>query len=254
MSSSIPVSQRFGDDYGGCHDNLEVCCPEPFKVHPICSNVSARNRECGASNENGFNDNNNKLIAGFAEFPWIVAIFEDSWALTKSYKFFRNTGSLIHSKVVISSAVEIADISTEKLVVRAGEWNLQSVSEMCKHEDRGVAKVIKHDEYNDNNFQNNLALIILEKEFQLSPIINIVCIPPKNTEFHQERCILSGWDKKGSAYADKAILKKSETYVVSNYDCEEKLKNTMLGSNFKLHKKFLCAGLNRSLKICFTII
>lgn len=246
MTSNISVSVRFGDDFSGCRDSLEVCCPEPFKVHPVCNNDSLLHRECGTRNNNGFNENDSKLIAGFAEFPWIVAIFEDAWVLTTSHKFFKSSGSLIHPKVVISSAGDIADISADKLEVRAGEWNLQSVGEICKHEDRGVAKVIKHEEYSDNSFQNNVALIILEKEFQLSPIINVVCLPPKIPDYDEHSCLLSGWDKEVANRIDKAILKKAGAKVVSHLVCEEKLRKTMLGAQFQLHQSFLCAGLDRN--------
>merc|ERR1712013_464214 len=54
----------------------------------------------------------------------------------------------------------------------------------------------------------------------------------------------TGWgkDKFGSAGQYQVVLKEIDLPVVSNYECQDKLRSTRLGQNYKLHDSFICAG------------
>lgn len=87
------------------------------------------------------------------------------------------------------------------LVIRAGEWDLESTNEMFPSEDIQVSKIIIHDQFQDrdeNNRQvlyNDVALIIVAKEFLLSKFVNTVCLPSQNFEFESSKCYSGGWGK-----------------------------------------------------------
>merc|ERR1739844_285062 len=53
-----------------------------------------------------------------------------------------------------------------------------------------------------------------------------------------------GWgkDRFGSAGQYQVVLKEIDLPVVSNNQCQERLRSTRLGEKYKLHDSFLCAG------------
>merc|ERR1712077_15783 len=57
-------------------------------------------------------------------------------------------------------------------------------------------------------------------------------------------CFATGWgkDKFGSAGQYQVVLKEIDLPVVSNYECQDKLRSTRLGQKYKLHDSFICAG------------
>merc|ERR1712013_944211 len=40
----------------------------------------------------------------------------------------------------------------------------------------------------------------------------------------------------------QVVLKEIDLPVVSNYECQDKLRSTRLGQKYKLHDSFICAG------------
>jgi len=66
-----------------------------------------------------------------------------------------------------------------------------------------------------------------------SPHVSPVCVPPTNTEFGGQRCLVTGWGKDG--WGDKGkyqnVLKEVDVPVLRHFDCEQKLKRTRLGKS-----------------------
>jgi secreted trypsin-like serine protease len=63
-------------------------------------------------------------------------------------------------------------------------------------------------------------------------------------DFSNRRCWVSGWGKDafGDAGNYQHVMKEVDVPVVSNPECERRLRQTRLGSDFALHPGFLCAG------------
>lgn len=80
-------------------------------------------------------------------------------------------------------------------MLRAGEWDSQSRSEIYPHQDRYVSKVIKHDYFNATSLVNNIALIFLDKPFILRDNVGTVCLPSQDFNYKNETCYASGWGK-----------------------------------------------------------
>merc|ERR1712106_170949 len=53
---------------------------------------------------------------------------------------------------------------------------------------------------------------------------------------------MGGKDKFGSAGQYQVVLKEIDLPVVSNSECQNKLRSTRLGQKYKLHDSFICAG------------
>lgn len=97
---------------------------------------------------------------------------------------------------------------------------------------------------------NDLALIVLNDEFAKSPIVNTVCLAPKDTTYDNQLCYAGGWGQTqfGKLNARQVFLKKFSLPIVPSKKCERELKETPLGNNFELDEKFICAG---KLNFCF---
>lgn len=80
-------------------------------------------------------------------------------------------------------------------MLRAGEWDSQSRSEIYPHQDRHISKVIKHDHFVARTVENNIALIFLNEPFTLRENIGTICLPPQDYNFNGDKCYASGWGK-----------------------------------------------------------
>lgn len=152
-----------------CQDVLDVCCPvgsetkvpvkpheqhmtpPPLDNHNINPPPSAR-AKCGQRNVNGIDftivgNTNNE--AGFAEFPWMVALLvSDSDCLCG--------GSLIHPRIVLTGAHCVFNVSSQALRVRAGEWDTQTTKERLPHQERTINSIITHPDFNTKTLANDL--------------------------------------------------------------------------------------------------
>lgn len=234
---------------------MEKCCikentnvkPEPSE---LCKDAFFDTPEkCGFHNSKGLGGQvssmqNSSLYTQYAEFPWMMVVLVERPVGSSVVPFYQSGGSLIHPKIVMTAAHNIVGIDPLKLVVRGGEWDTQSEKEMCEHVERKVERVINHEQFVRQNLRNDIALLVLTEEFELTPFINTICLPPKGMNFDNRRCLSGGWGKTkfGKAGIHQVFLKKIELPIVPNADCQKKLRMTRLGSDFKLHDGFLCAG------------
>ncbi|KAH8232782.1 hypothetical protein KR026_000238 [Drosophila bipectinata] len=242
------VGPRIGDNKIGCR-SVEECCPLDDHIaedqSPTNRNLkNFRYRSCGYSNPNGlyykldgYNDNEST----FAEFPWMVALMD----MEGNYIC---GGSLIHPQLVLTSAHNVANYSEDSLLARAGDWDLNSQSEPHPYQMRRVSQVMRHEGYNNLTFYNDIALVMLERPFQLAPHIQPICLPPPETpqlevDLSRAKCLATGWGHSNST-SDllEHLLKRIELPVVDHDSCQKLLRLSVLGRRYRLHPSFLCAG------------
>lgn len=246
---------------------LKKCCTKDMTIDPeniaissftnsannVCEGMFPTPIDCGKHNPKGIggmaqSKRNKTLYSQYAEFPWVVAILRLSVSDIdhKTLKIFQSGGSLIHRKIVLTTAHNIVGLNAEKLIARAGEWDLQSENEMCKHEEREVRTIVRHEEFVRYENYNDLALLVLVDEFSMTPFINTICLPPAGMKFDNQRCWTSGWGKgkfrKPGFY--QGFLKKLEVSIVPRDKCQKQLQQVNWDDDdeFTLHQGFLCAG------------
>ncbi|KAH8238776.1 hypothetical protein KR038_000128, partial [Drosophila bunnanda] len=151
-------------------------------------------------------------------------------------------GSLIALDVVLTANHITKNYVSDEIVVRAGEWDFNTETEKFPHVEAGVRKIVRFPSFNRQNGANNLALLFLNKPFELSHHIRPICLPSRNKNFDRKRCVFSGWGKdvvERNTFMN--IMKKVDLPVVSSRTCEALMKNHK-GRGFQLHDSLICAG------------
>jgi secreted trypsin-like serine protease len=127
-----------------------------------------------------------------------------------------------------------------------GEWDVNHNTEFYPHFERQVNRVTVHPEFYAGNLLNDIAVLRFDGmvDFRQFPHVSPICVPQKGADFSGKRCYVTGWGKdafgKGGKYQN--VLKEIDLPVLTNFDCEQKLKRTRLGPDFVLNPGFLCAG------------
>ncbi|XP_015040410.1 phenoloxidase-activating factor 2 [Drosophila pseudoobscura] len=232
----------------GCR-SVEICCPENEQIEEGQSRMQQNLKDfeyrgCGYSNSKGLYyqlDGYNDGESTFAEFPWMVALMD----MEGNYIC---GGSLIHPQMVLTSAHNVANYSEDSLLARAGDWDLNSQREPHPYQMRRIRQLYRHEAFNKLTHSHDMALMVLERPFQLAPHIQPICLPPAETTQVQEdmrraHCLATGWGQSNSsAKSMEHLLKRIELPVVEHENCQRLLRRTILGRRFRLHDSFLCAG------------
>lgn len=155
-------------------------------------------------------------------------------------------GSLIHPGVVLTVAHCVDNIARERIMIRAGQWDLSIKNETIPHQDRFIEEIIFHPEYNRSrlSLHNDIALLIMAEPIRLAENVNVICLPDENTAFDRSQCVVTGWGKNNPGRTGKYSqkLKKIDLSIVASGQCQRRLQQTRLGRQYKLHKSFICAG------------
>lgn len=84
---------------------------------------------------------------------------------------------------------------TKDIRIRAGEWDTQTTRERLPFQERNVANIIVHDQFNPNTVPNDFALLVLEKPIDKLENVGTICLPPQNVRLDSKKCFVSGWGK-----------------------------------------------------------
>lgn len=125
-------------------------------------------------------------------------------------------------------------------IIATGLESFQNIN-INKSDERNVAKIIKHPSFYSGGLHNDVAVLILDKDFSFdNSNLNAICLPKFNQTFDGQRCIATGWGE--NLNLESVPLKKVDVPIVSSAKCENLLRKTRLGDRFKLHESFICAG------------
>ena len=104
----------------------------------------------------------------------MVALLE----ITDAGNAFVCGGSLIDSRAVLTAAHCISGKDVTQLLVSVGQWDASTSSDLYPDTNIPVIKMIIHPEYNSNNLCNDIGLLILDTEADLSlPHVGVTCLP-----------------------------------------------------------------------------
>jgi len=151
-------------------------------------------------------------------------------------------GALIGEYWVITAAHCVYSTPIDKMKVRLGEYNVKQQSEKLPHEDFAIERKEVHPDYNPATFQNDIALIRLQKKVVYKEHIIPVCLPEAATSYVGDKATVVGWGRTAhgqSSTPDK--LQEVEVEVISQETCQEWFDSN--NRREKIYKDaFLCAG------------
>lgn len=109
-----------------------------------------------------------------------------------SINLYKCGASLIHPSVIMTAAHCVLDIEPHALIARGGEWDTQTTDEPYPHQDRGVVEIVIHEHYKRGSHFNDIALLFLDKPFDLKENVNTVCLPPQDCNFDHQHGYATG--------------------------------------------------------------
>merc|ERR1711884_6387 len=126
--------------------------------------------------------------------------------------------------------------------VRLGEWNVRDQSERLPHEDHEIQSKTVHESYNPATFQNDIALLRLDKPVIYKTHIIPVCLPPPMKKFIGSRATVIGWGRTAHGQSSTpSKLQEVEVGVISSKKCQDWFDSN--NRKEKIYKDaFLCAG------------
>ena len=181
-------------------DNNVAPTPLPEKLVEFQPQCGRRNKKGVGVSVGGYQDGE----AQFGEWPHMCAILkrdlvtvevevEGAYGATEIVEqeetvlVFVGGASLIAPGVVLTGAHKVQDYSgdsgSSSLVVRCGEWDTQTESEIRSHQDRNVTKVVLHPEFNKRSLWNSIAVLFMENDFVLDEHLDTVCLPDYQQNF-----------------------------------------------------------------------
>jgi len=201
----------------------------PFVQSCCCSGTGdvsgISNTQCGVKKAG------TKIVGGTAtevnEYPWLVALARRTgdWAGCG--------GSLIASQWVLTAAHCLVGVVATDLAVLIGEHDLTDSSRIIVN----VAEIFNNPSYNENTYQDDIALLKLETEVDLATYTP-VCIPEYNVNYEGKSAFVYGWGTttSGGSTSVTQVL-EAEVSVVQKTTCE-----TNYGGSSVILDGMLCAA------------
>jgi hypothetical protein len=217
---------------------------DDYRVHSCgFRNIKIKNRVKFIDEQE---DSDNK-VSEFAEFPWTLAVYEQ----TSYGQFEYKCGAVLVSDTIVLTAAHCTTNfknNPEKYLIRAGDWNKDKTNERLGHQDRRALKIVRHPNFYSGSLFNNIAVILVDRPFDESfENVQRICIDDDADYSH---CLISGWGGSPAKNVVPAIQNYLSVSLMDSRICEASLQQSRLGKRFRLHENFLCARGDYSREMC----
>lgn len=200
------------------------------------------------------NDDDENEFTGdtyFTQFPWSLLILKKN---RKTRNFEYKCGAVLISTktaLTVNHCLKGTIKDPSAYLIRAGEWDRSSTFEFVAHQDRALSSIIGHPLYYSGGLFNDIAILKWITPLTLEVNVAPICLPDENEITEPGKyCKSAGWGKTSEEAQTTEILKFVKVPIVSRTKCEKQLQQYRLGSRFKLHESFICAGGEKGLDTC----
>lgn len=169
------------------------------------------------------------------QFPWQVMLITEHGEL--------GSGSLLYDSWVLTAAHVVAEQrNPSTLRIKLGILNRYSVH----YEEVHAVKIFIHEGYKNDlvNFDNDIALIKLERKVPMSTTISPICLPGKE-EFQikaNDTVTVAGWGRTETR-SSSVVLLYTELIIINQKECADAYANKSHNGNpLVITENMLCAG------------
>lgn len=107
-------------------------------------------------------------------------------------------GSLLRPQVFLcgyNTNFFLSRLQAAEISVRLGEYNFKTQDE-TRSRDHPVAEIIEHENFVLATYENDIAIVRLQKPTSFNTYIWPICLPPIDEDFENETVIVAGWGQQ----------------------------------------------------------
>ncbi|XP_018566664.1 trypsin-1-like isoform X2 [Anoplophora glabripennis] len=155
--------------------------------------------------------------SGIQEWPWIAALYRQK-QLEQGLEQQFCGGSLITDTHVLTASHCVQGLTAAEIRVRLGEYNFATSNE-TRSRDYGVEKIIEHEGYVLSTYENDIAIVKMDKPTTFNTYIWPICLPPVGQTFENEVAVVAGWGQQYYAGPTSEVLLQVEVPVWPHQNC-----------------------------------
>jgi len=178
----------------------------------------------------------------YGEYPWHVGIL----ATVDGDTDYVCGGALLDGRHILTAAHCIKSFYPHELLVRVGDWDVNTEMEVYSHMDIAISDVFIHERFFAGSLHNDIAVLRLARKLPWDdlPQVSPICLPHPQESYTGQKCWVTGWGKDAFHSGGKlqARLQEVDVPVIGHKKCERILKREGVGKRFQLHPGWLCAG------------
>ena len=103
----------------------------------------------------------------------------------------------LHHYLITKKLLNSFRFQAQDLKIRLGEWDVHREDEFYPYVEKNVEEIFIHPNFVPRNLMNDVALLKLDTELDLSqhPHISPICLPPDNIELLGRNATVTGWGR-----------------------------------------------------------
>lgn len=161
------------------------------------------------------------------QYPWMAAL------LRNGLQQFCG-GVLLDSTHILTAAHCVYNLEAEDLTVGLGEYDL-SQPDPERVQTFPVAEILVNERFNPDAYTDDIAILYLQGEAELTDYVWPVCLPPPDMDYTGQLAVVIGWGTVYYGGPPSNVLMEVTLPIWSQQDCQQQFDQPILDTE-------LCAG------------